>query len=208
MKVLSRLALYLIIGLSVWVPSAWLLAEFLVVQKPLDRADAIVVLGGSSEYIERADAAADLFKEGVAPKVFLTNDGQRGGWNQELQRNPYFVERSRWRLVERGVPADSIEVFPTIVTGTQDEAELFANVFRERGIESVVLVTSPYHSRRTLWTFERALAGQGLRDRKLGIQTAETGAGDPSRFGWWLSAKGWRYVGLEYPKTVYYWLQY
>ena len=45
-------------------------------------------------YVERTRLAAESFVRGRAPVVLLTNDGQRGGWSKEEERNPLFVERA------------------------------------------------------------------------------------------------------------------
>ena len=55
-------------------------------------ADAIVVLSGSSTYIERADWAARQYRAGRAPVVILTDDKLISGWNKAEERNPYFYE--------------------------------------------------------------------------------------------------------------------
>src|SRR6185503_437790 len=48
------------------------LGSFLVVEDPLDHADAIVVLGGTM--YERQMEAVDLFKEGWAPKIYVLRE--------------------------------------------------------------------------------------------------------------------------------------
>src|SRR6266446_6628076 len=53
---------------------AWGAAKLLIVDAPLEHADAIAVLSGSAVIRERAQLAARLYKEGRAPKVILTND--------------------------------------------------------------------------------------------------------------------------------------
>ena len=53
-------------------------------------ADAIVVLSGSSTYVERAAWAAQLYREGRAPVIVLTNDGLISGWDHREDRNPYY----------------------------------------------------------------------------------------------------------------------
>jgi len=65
--------------LSVWAFLAPFLAENLIVEKPLEHADVIFVLAGSSAYIERTRKAALIYKRGVAQKVVLTNDGEAAG---------------------------------------------------------------------------------------------------------------------------------
>jgi uncharacterized SAM-binding protein YcdF (DUF218 family) len=86
----------------------------------------------------------------------------QGGWHQKERRNPYFVELARWQLIAMGVPDEAIETIPTIVAGTNDEANLLVKVCAERNLRSLLLITSPYHSRRTLWTFERVVSRSNL----------------------------------------------
>jgi uncharacterized SAM-binding protein YcdF (DUF218 family) len=190
-----------------WIFLAPFLAERLIVEKPMERADAILILGGSSTYLERTREAAELFKNARAPKIFLTDDGFQGGWNRTEQRNPFFYELARWELLKQGVPEDAIEVLPTVVEGTHDEAVLAAKIAGERNLKSILLVTSPYHTRRALWTFETVF-GKNINAVELGIESPPTGWQTPNPAYWWLSAKGWNFVAGEYLKTLYYWLFY
>lgn len=190
-----------------WVLLAPFLAENLIVEKPLERTDAIFVLGGSSTYIERSQQAALIYKQGVSAKIFLTNDGFKGGWNKKEQRNPYFVEKARTELIAQGVPETAVEILPGTVDGTQDEAELFARTFQERNLHSVTLITSAYHSRRTLWTFEREAARNNL-PVEIGIEPAPAGQQTPPVTAWWMKRTGWQWVAGEYLKSFYYWLFY
>ncbi|MEJ7699152.1 MAG: YdcF family protein [Pyrinomonadaceae bacterium] len=207
MKKFLRIAVYFFIFLGAWVPLAWLLANYLIVEKPLSKADAILILGGSATYVERSQEAAEIFKKRIAPKIFLSNDGLQGGWNQKEQRNPYFAERARWELIRQGVPEEAIEILPTVVGGTNDEANLFVKVSTERKLKSLLLVTSAYHTRRALRTFERKFAKETLRV-EIGIESAPPGIQTPKPSSWWLSSIGWNTVAGEYVKTFYYWVFY
>ena len=191
----------------VWIWAAPFLATNLIVEKPLEHADAIFVLGGGSTYLERTQKAAELYKNGRAAKIFLTNDGGQGGWNQTLQRNPFFVEQAQWELVKQGVPQEAIEILPSIVESTHDEAILLEKTRAERNLKSVLLVTSGYHTRRTLRTFEKVLR-VGDVAFEIGIASPPTGLETPAPTRWWLSARGWSFVAGEYLKIVYYWLFY
>jgi uncharacterized SAM-binding protein YcdF (DUF218 family) len=209
-KRLSRtfkiISVFLVLFL-VWVLFAPCLAEFLIVEKPLPKADAIFVLGGSSAYVERSQQAALAYKQGISSKIFLTNDGLKSGWNKIEKRNPYFVEKARWELIAQGVPENAIEILPGTVYGTQDEAELFAKTFQEKHLHSVLLVTSAYHSRRTFWTFEREAARNNL-PIEIGIEPAPTGQQTPPTSAWWIKRNGWQWIAGEYIKGLYYWLFY
>lgn len=190
----------------IWILLAPFLAENLIVEKNLPQAEAIFILGGSSTYIERCQHAAFLFKRGIAPKIFLTNDGQQAGWDRREQRNPYFVEKARRELISQGVPENAVEILPKIVDGTKDEANLLVDIFGERKLYSVLLVTSAYHSRRTLQTFEAAAASQKDLTVEIGINPAPAGLQTPSPASWWLKPAGWKWIGGEYLKILYYWI--
>jgi uncharacterized SAM-binding protein YcdF (DUF218 family) len=200
-------AILVIVMAGCWIAVAPFIADGLVAEKPLEKADAIVVLSGSAEYIDRTHEAAKAFKAGVAPKIFVTNDDHRSGWVESEKRNPYFVERAFAELVSQGVPANAIEALPGAVHGTDDEANLVVPFAVERKMRSLVLITSPYHSYRALWTFERAVA-KSSASLTLGVLKPSENYRYPTRFNWWMSIYGWRSVGMEYVKFVYYWLFY
>ena len=196
-----RIARAVLVALACWSVIAWVAARSLVVSSELGRADAIAVLAGSAVYVERADRAAQLFREGRAPRVVLTDDGQRGGWSAAEQRNPPFVERAVAELVRQGVPADRVEVAPGLALGTYSEAGLLRRYAEARGFRSVLFVTSAYHSRRAWWSLGRAFAGSAV---EIGIDPVAPGAQTPPAHSWWLTSRGWREIAGEYGKLVYY----
>jgi uncharacterized SAM-binding protein YcdF (DUF218 family) len=129
--------------------------SFLTVSRPLKKADAIVLLAGS--YEERAPHAAALFSAGSADSIILTNDGVRRGWSRKHQRNLYSFERSTEELVQRGVPRQAIIVLPFYKSGTIYDALAVREYVSSHNIGSILLVTSNYHTRRSLWIFRRVL---------------------------------------------------
>ena len=183
----------------------WLVADIaaklLIVSVPLQRADAIVVLSGSSTYVERTHLAAQLYNSHRADRIILTNDNLQGGWLSSQQRNPYFYERARWELERLGVPEASIEVVTTPVAGTDDEAVVVRDFVKSRNIHSILVVTSAYHSRRALWTFRQVLSTSNV---VVGMQAVPPGWQTPIPQGWFLSLRGWQLVPTEYLKIMYY----
>jgi uncharacterized SAM-binding protein YcdF (DUF218 family) len=193
----------LVVLLILWPALAWAAAAALVAGAGVERADALVVLSGSGAYVERARRAGELYREGRAPRVLLTDDGQRGPWSEARQTNPLFVERAREELLRDGVPAESVEVLPGRVASTHDEV-VAARAYAERGgARSLLFVTSAYHTRRALWTVRRVFRGSGV---EVGVEGTEADA--PPPWTWWLSRRGWRHVAPEYPKLVYYYWAY
>ncbi|MCA1633283.1 MAG: YdcF family protein [Acidobacteria bacterium] len=196
-----RYALVAAIALAAWSAVAWAAASWLVVNDGLPRADALVVLAGSATYPERARRAAELFGEGRAPRVLLTNDAQRSGWDAVAERNPLFVERTFEELRHAGVPASSVEVVPGESAGTFEEAEALREFAASRGLRSLLVVTSGYHSRRALWTLRKVFEGSGVR---IGVEAVEPGRQTPRASLWWCSPLGWKLVPGEYVKMIYY----
>ena len=194
-----------VILLVVWFLLAWAAAQALVVRADLERADALLILSGSSNYVERSDWAARLFHDRRAPRILLTDDGERGGWSSSEQRNPLFVERAARELSSRGVPADKIEVLPGVVSSTYEEARSLRSYAEQRGLRSVIVVTSAYHSRRALWTLRRVFEGSLV---EVGVAAAPPGQESPGPATWWAGRRGWQMVAGEYPKIIYYRLRY
>jgi uncharacterized SAM-binding protein YcdF (DUF218 family) len=197
----SRFALVLL----VWSLLAWVGARALIVRSELAQADALVVLSGGPFYEERTRHAAELFKRGRAPRLVLTDDGIKGPWSFEKERNPTFTELEVEELLRAGVEARSIEIIPQQVSSTYEEAVLVRDYAQARGLRSVLVVTSPYHSRRALWVWQRVFRESGIL---VGLDPADTGGHSPSPATWWWHWRGWSSVAPEYPKMLYYWLNY
>jgi uncharacterized SAM-binding protein YcdF (DUF218 family) len=191
--------------LLAWSLSAWGAAEALIVHSELPRADALVVLAGSSTYLERTQRAAQLFHEGRAPKVILTNDNLQGGWSVEQQRNPFFVELAAAELQKQSVPPDRIEIIPQVVSSTYEEAVRVREYALAHGLRSILVVTSAYQSRRALWTLRRVFAGSGVL---VGLDAIPPGQQTPPPATWWWHALGWQMVPGEYLKFAYYLVKY
>jgi uncharacterized SAM-binding protein YcdF (DUF218 family) len=185
----------------IWPFATWAGAKFLITEAPLDKADAIVVLSGSANYRERTREAAKLFFEGRSQRILITNDNARGPWSSADQRNLFYYERSLEELGNAGVPSQNIEVLMTPVTGTFDEAEVVREYAQERRWQSILIVTSAYHSRRALWVFTKVFRDTGIR---AGLIAVPPGDESPEPATWWLSLRGWRLVPIEYVKMVYY----
>ena len=204
----SRMRRWILVGLlslGAWPLLAWIAAKGLIVKAELSQADAIAVLAGSSTYRERTHRAAQLFHEGRAARIALTNDNQRSGWSGAGQRNPLFVERAVDELKWQGVPIERIEIVPGAVTNTYDEAVHLRQYALERNLRSILVVTSAYQSRRALWTLRRVFEPS---DVMIGIDCAEPGEQSPRPATWWLHRLGWKLVPGEYLKLIYYRLKH
>jgi len=190
---------------AAWILFAPFLAEWLIVEKTLEKADVILVLGGSSVYIERTQKAAEAFKQNVAPKILLTDDGEKTGWSRTERRNIPYVELAQRNLIALGIPTENIEIIKPIGSGTIYEAQTFKEKAERENWKQILLVTSAYHTRRTLWTFERVFENEAVN---FGIVSPPPGEQTPPLAYWWLAPHGWSFVAGEYVKSFYYWVYY
>jgi uncharacterized SAM-binding protein YcdF (DUF218 family) len=189
----------------IWPIVAWAGGRFLITEAPLEKADAIVVLGGSAAYKERARVAARMLSERRSQKILITNDNTRGPWSSSEQRNLFFYERSLEELRNAGVTANSTDLLPEPVTSTYEEAELVRNYAQQHELHSILIVTSAYHSRRALWVFSRVFRNTGIQ---IGLINVAPGFESPQPVTWWLSIRGWKLVPTEYVKMIYYMVKY
>lgn len=112
-----------------------------------DRVDAIVVLGAaqydgdpSPVFRGRLDHAFELWSDGVAPLVVTTGSNQPG---DRVTEGFAGFEYLRFE----GVPEDALVVI-TDGASTWEQLAATARQLRQRGLESVVLVSDPYHALR------------------------------------------------------------
>lgn len=196
-----RVFFILVLVFSCWSLSSPLIAKWLIVEVPLEKADAIFVLGGSAAYLERTEKASYIYKQGIAKKIFLTDDGEQAGWSESKRRNPSFVELARENLIANGVKEEDIETLNPQVKNTFQEIKLILETAEQKSFQSILIVTSAYHTRRTKIILESMES-----NTKVGILHAATGWQMPSPESWWLSVKGWKAVAGEYLKILSFWL--
>lgn len=190
---------------ALWPMLTWGGAHLLIVKSEIASADAIVVLSGSSTYLERADWAAKLYREGRAPVIILTNDRLISGWDKVEERNPFFYELAVRELRKRGVPESKIQVVSNIALGTYEESLGLRDYATAHNLERLLVVTSAYHSRRALWSMRHACEGSGI---EIGIDCPPPGWQTPSPSTWWWHRWGWKVVAGEYAKLIYYRMRY
>jgi uncharacterized SAM-binding protein YcdF (DUF218 family) len=130
------------------------IAQWLVVADPLEPARAIAVLGGRVPF--RAMEAASIYREGVAPEVWLTKEVVRAE-EQALGRLGVAVVRdevyNRAVLERLGVKPEAIRLLGDGVWNTVDEVRLIAGELARDGGDRVIIVTSKAHSRRVRATW-------------------------------------------------------
>jgi len=129
------------------------LGRWLVREDPLAKADVIVILSGSMPY--RAERAANYFTSGYASQVWVSRP--EGPAEDLKDLGIEFVgeaDYNREVLIHLHVPATAVQILPNTIIDTEQEVQEVARQMRQNGKASVIIVTSPPHTRRVraLWS--------------------------------------------------------
>lgn len=155
--------------------------RWLVVEDPLEKADAIVVLSGRMPV--RALEAARIYKAGYAARVWLTRTEEPEA-SLKSMGIPYVGDEfyNLRVLVHERVPADAIRVLPEPILNTADEMEEIAAELRQSSGKGVIIVTTKAHTRRvrTLWRKLGRGSGRAM------VRAANDDSFDPRH--WWRSS--------------------
>ncbi|HYA62881.1 MAG TPA: YdcF family protein [Candidatus Sulfotelmatobacter sp.] len=134
--------------------------RWLVSEDPLQKATAIAVLSGRMP--DRALEAARIYKQGYAPRVWLTHSTEPGATMEKL--SVHYVgedEYDKQILRHEGVPESAIEVLEPPIVNTADEMRTISEALRREKQGMVILVTSKAHTRRTRALWNRLSARDG-----------------------------------------------
>jgi len=152
--------------------------RWLVVEDPLAKARAIVVLSGAMP--SRAIEAAKLYREGYAPEVWLTHSLEPGKSLEEMGV-PFSGEDhyNKLVLIHEGMPQEAIHVLEPPIVNTADEIKVVAATLARTKSEGVILVTTKVHTRRVRLLWRRLAPGQG----RAIVRAASSDPFDPRH--WW-----------------------
>ena len=173
----------------------------LVTEDPLREADAIVILMGSIP--DRVVHGADLYQAGYADTFVMVDMLEFDDYAVVGERGlviPRTVEISKDVALQLGVPEEDIVLLGYGADSTYDEAVAVQGYVEAEGKETVIVVTSRYHSSRSKKTFERVLG----KDVEVISSPSPYDPFDPE--GWWKDRAQARAVFLEYQKFVNFYL--
>ena len=140
-------------------------------REPLETSDAIIVISGD-EALARYRDGIRLYRAGWAPRLIFSGAAWDGGHsNADVMRSLALAE---------GVPDSAIMVDPS-ADDTYGNAVNTRDLMIAHGLNSAILVTSPYHLQRAVLTFRGVFEGTGIR--VIG-RSAPDGAW--RKTNWWL----------------------
>jgi uncharacterized SAM-binding protein YcdF (DUF218 family) len=147
-------------GLGLAVVIFFGVGRWLLVEDPLAKARAIMVLSGAMPL--RAIEAAKLYREGYAPEIWLTHSTEPGETLEEMGI-PFSGEDyyNKLVLIHEGVPPEAIHVLEPPIVNTADEIKVAAATLARGNGAAVIIVTTKAHTRRARLLWRRLAPGQG-----------------------------------------------
>lgn len=174
--------------------------KYLVVQDSLEKADLIVCMMGNP--VERGLAAADLYEEGMAPRIFVGREELPDGIEVLKQRGVHYPETRDlliMMLQGLGVARSDCLVSDRFMGSTFEEARVIRGIAQKEGYRSLIIVTSPHHTRRTWLIFQKVFEKDDMVIMMMPSQYT-----DFRPDNWWKKGKYVNEVIIEYQKLIYY----
>jgi uncharacterized SAM-binding protein YcdF (DUF218 family) len=189
----------LVLGVAAACPYA---GHFLIIDEPLEPADAILVLAGARTV--RWLEGVELYREGLAPNIVIS-PGIVEQAEIELRRRgidfPLEADLIKHAMVQLGVPPAALTTLTLSwrLDNTADEAAAMEQLALHHGWSRIIVVTSKYHTRRTRFAFRRELSDTSIR---IQVRGSRFDGAKPD--GWWKSRSDLRYVISELQKLLAY----
>lgn len=168
-----------------------LIGWYLSPQDEIKKSDVIVAVSGGDNDA-RIKKAVRLYREGWAPYIIYSGAAAEGDVSNALAMKNISVDM--------GVPESRI-FMEEYSRDTQENAKLTKKIIEENGFRSMILVTSPYHQRRTMNLFREELG----EDFEIINQSAIDE--DWRRSGWWRDEEGRFLTAAELAKILFNYVQ-
>jgi len=171
-------------GVCLWRSGRWLVHE-----DSYGHVKWGLVLAGESRDCERTDAAIRLFQEGRIDTIVLSAC--------RIFKNRYQSEFMVDYAVQQGVPRDRIFEFRQDAYSTQEEARLLVRQFRLQNLDTVLIITSSFHTARTHRIFRKLAQGYPV----ILVASADYHLYDPN--AWWSNRESRKLWLDEWMKTFF-----
>lgn len=154
--------------------------SFLSVGDPVKPVDAIVVLSGDEGV--RIKEASDWYLRGYGKYLLITKTD-----DEEIGEQKTYSEKLMRIAIELGVPQDSILFSEGMASNTIEEAKAVLLVAKTRNINSILVVTDPYHTRRADIIFDLEFKDQEIDTYVHGVRNSWY-----QPYSWFFRVSGWR----------------
>lgn len=175
------------------------LGNFLIVTEAnLQSADLIHVLGGSED---RVPYGVQLYSLGYGQQIFFSGRGPVKTNSATYVSNVHYAQVF---AREQGLQLNGIVPFKSLASSTYEESiELKQVLESQDAIQSVIIVSEPFHMRRVRWIFDKKVG------HRVSLQFAPVPfAMTQYKQRWWMDESSREFVIEEYWKNLFYRIRY
>jgi uncharacterized SAM-binding protein YcdF (DUF218 family) len=193
-RCLKLLILLLILTVITFFGHSFLLdkaGKFIYKKDDLKPADVIVILAGEEK--ERVEYGVYLFREDWAKKDRIIMAGGPAVWKHS------WASLMKEHAEHLGIPGKKILLEDKSRT-TEEDAKYTREILSKHGYKSMILVTSPYHSKRAALIFQKVM-GEEIRIISAPVEKSWFKFGD-----WWKRKRDRSMVLSEFSKFLWLWI--
>lgn len=182
--------------------------RLLVAEDDLHSSSIIIVPTGEPQI--RVPHAVDLFHGGFAKKILFVNSmNSNNNHNFQIVRGHKIPNGKAYLnksiAIELGVPEQNIIILEGNAHSTLDEAIICREYFREKSeIDSIILVTSKFHSGRTKTIFKRVL---GSLKQEIKIYSSPSTYDNANIYHWWNNERDLHWVIREFAALIFFYFR-
>jgi uncharacterized SAM-binding protein YcdF (DUF218 family) len=174
---MSKIMKLILAGLALYIGFILIVDNLLILNNKPQKADFIVVISGG-DTVGRTKKGVELYKQAYAPKLLLSGDAAD-------PQSPSNAKVMRSYAINNGVYEDDI-VIEEISKDTRENAvQSILKLIKVGPEQKIILVTSPYHSRRATSEFVSAFEEQTIKAEVIIVNSTDK---NWPRF-WWIRPK-------------------
>lgn len=162
--------------------------RFLVVEEPIQKSDAIIVLSGDKG--ERVEKAAELYHQGYGTYFVIS-----GGI---VYNDVTAAQLMKEHALQLGIPEKMI-ILEDRADSTYENADFTRQIIENYPIHSAVVVSSNYHMKRVKMIFDRDFKSSKIKLYYAGAKDRYFNKGQ-----WWSNNKSIMITITEYLKMIGY----
>ena len=132
---------------------------------PNAKVDVIYIMGGAQRSLEyKYKIAADLFHKGTCNRIWILSRPGKTEYNPSVGKNLTNDEWSLLKFNEFGVQKEYVEPIKMKegFFGTFSEAKGISSLMEGKSYKSILLISVPYHTRRTIVSFRNFLNNHNI----------------------------------------------
>ena len=197
---LGLIGLAAVAAVLLWATHGWWLEEvgrYLVIDQQPVHSDAVVAIAGQNR---RRDYAVSLYQRGLAERLVFNVSDTTYYFGQPIDPVTSVLEDLEAHGIDR-----KVAIINRDVSSTMHDAAATLQTAGQYGLDSLIIVSSPFHMRRVKFSFQRVFAGSGIY---LTYCCVPLEAEKIELERWWTREREFVKVVNEYLKLLYYWFKY